>query len=142
VEGFHGVGAGEKDPVEGVEAGERGVEGGEGGGVGQLDGGDEDGLGTEGAELVGERGGLVGGAGDEDAGGHEVIRAERQAMSSAGSRGEQCVVVLEGCGLVRLGFGFNLVSCCGQEARMELENLFELLFLVLFELVLLYPRGC
>jgi hypothetical protein len=69
VEGLYRVGAGEDQPVEGVEVGEGVVEGGEGSGVGQLDGGDEDGVGAEGAELVGECGGLAGGAGDEDAGG-------------------------------------------------------------------------
>jgi hypothetical protein len=53
VEGFDGVGAGEEEPVEAVEVGEGGVEGGEGGGVGELDGGDEDGIEAEGAELVG-----------------------------------------------------------------------------------------
>ena len=68
MEGFNGVGAGEEEPVEAVEVGEGGVEGSEGGGVDDLDGGDEDGFGAEGAQVVGERRGLVGGAGDEDAG--------------------------------------------------------------------------
>ena len=72
-EGFDGVGAGEEEPVEASllrrqgEGGERGVEGGEGGGVGEFDGGDEDGVDVVGAQGVGELGGLVGGAGYEDA---------------------------------------------------------------------------
>src|SRR6202042_303049 len=53
VKGFDGVGAGEDQPVVGAEAGEGGVEGGEGGRGGDLDGGDENGGGTEGFELGG-----------------------------------------------------------------------------------------
>ena len=52
VEGFYGVGAGEEEPVELVEVGEGGVEGGVGGGSGELDGGDEDGVGAVGAQGV------------------------------------------------------------------------------------------
>jgi hypothetical protein len=53
------------------EGGEGGVEGSEGGGRGEVNGGDEDGFEAAGAEGVGERRGLVRGAGDEDAG-HRV----------------------------------------------------------------------
>jgi len=38
-----------------------------GGGGGEFDGGDEDGVGAEGAQSVGQLGGLMGGTGDEDA---------------------------------------------------------------------------
>ena len=67
MEGFDGVGAGEDEPVVSAEAGEGGVEGSEGGWGDDLDGGDEDGGRAEGFELGGEVGGLVAGAGDEDA---------------------------------------------------------------------------
>jgi hypothetical protein len=67
MEGFDGVGAGEEEPVVGAEAGEGGVEGGKGCGGDDFDGGDEDGGRAECFELGGEVGGLVAGAGDEDA---------------------------------------------------------------------------
>jgi hypothetical protein len=67
VKDFDGVGAGEEEPVEGFELGESGVERGVGCGGDDLDGGDEEGCGSEGFELGGEAGGLVAGSGDEDA---------------------------------------------------------------------------
>jgi len=50
VEGFYCVGAGEEEPVELVEVGEGGVERGVGCGGGELDRGDEDGVGTVGTQ--------------------------------------------------------------------------------------------
>jgi hypothetical protein len=67
VEDLDGVDAGEEEPVECVELGEGGVERGVGFGRDDFDGGDEDGDGSEGFELEGEFGGLMSGAGYEDA---------------------------------------------------------------------------
>jgi hypothetical protein len=53
--------------VELVEGWDSGIENFVAGGFDKLDGGDEDGLGTGGAQQVGEFGGLVRSAGDEDA---------------------------------------------------------------------------
>ena len=65
-EGFDGISAGEDEPVVAREVGECGVESGKGGGWSNLDGGDEDGFETGGAEGFGEGRGLVRGAGDEN----------------------------------------------------------------------------
>lgn len=73
VEGFDGIGAGEEQPVKALEMAERAVERGKRGGFGKFDGGNKDGLGAEGAQVVGERRGLVGRAGDEDAGWSQEI---------------------------------------------------------------------
>ena len=59
-EGFHGIGAGEEQPIETWENRESLVEGSERGRGGGLDGGDENRLGAEGTEAVGEFGALVG----------------------------------------------------------------------------------
>ena len=67
VEDFDGVGAGEEEPVVGIELGEGSIEGGVGFGREDFDGGDEDGGRAKGFELGGEVGGLVAGSGYEDA---------------------------------------------------------------------------
>ncbi len=85
-EGFDGVGASEEQPVVGVEFVEGFVEGGPGGGRGQLYGGDEDGVGTEGAEMVGEFRALIRGAGDQDARFCRVGVARGHDFSIAGRR--------------------------------------------------------
>ena len=53
--------------MEGVEIGEGGVEEGERGGVGEFDGGDQDGVCAEGAQVLGQGGTLLRRAGDKDA---------------------------------------------------------------------------
>ncbi len=67
MEDFDGVGAGEEEPVVTFEFAQGCVEGGVGFGGDDLDGGDEDGCGSEGFELGGEVRGLVAGSSDQDA---------------------------------------------------------------------------
>jgi hypothetical protein len=54
MEGFHGIGAGEEQPVEGIDAGKRGIERSKAGGLDGLNGGDENGLDPNRAKALGE----------------------------------------------------------------------------------------
>jgi hypothetical protein len=65
--GFHGVGTGEEQPVEGIDAGERSIERSKAGGLNGLNGGDEDGLDPSRTEALGKFRDLMGSAGDENA---------------------------------------------------------------------------
>ena len=124
VEGFYGVGAGEKEPVEALEMREGFVERGIGRRGGEFDGGDEDGIGAEGTQSVGQFRGLVGGASDEDAGfGHGRKGLLRLAESEVSED------LLGTCGrweIAGLGinFEFGTISACRAPGRPDcLEDL-------------------
>ena len=81
---FYSVGAGEEQPMKGVKVCECGVEGGKRGGFSDLNGGNEDRVRTQGAQMSGQLRTSLGGAGDENAGCRRNAHLEERIAAQHG----------------------------------------------------------